>query len=207
MLLFALRRSRIFPPAPPEASMDTLLALLLGLGLAAAVGLRIFVPFLVISLAAHTGHLELAAGQEWIGTTPALVMFATATLLEAAAYQIPWVDHLLDMAAGPAAAVCGTVIMASAVVELAPLIKWPVAIIAGGGTAGLIRGLGSGARATSTVTTGGVANPVVAAGETAGSAVLSVTAVALPVLAGLLALALVAAVVKGGRRLLRRRRV
>lgn len=186
--------------------MDTVLALLLGLGLAAAVGLRIFVPFLVLSLAAHTGHLELAAGQEWIGSTPALVMFATATLLEAAAYQIPWLDHLLDVAAGPAAAVCGTVIMASAVVEMAPLVKWPVAIIAGGGTAGLLRGLGSGVRATSTVTTGGVANPVVAAGETAGSAVLSVLAVLVPVLAGLAALALLAMVLRGGRRLFRSRR-
>lgn len=186
--------------------MDNLLALLLGLGLAAAVGLRLFVPFLVISLAAHGGHLDLAAGQEWIGSTPALVMFATATVLEIAAYQIPWVDHLLDVAAGPAAAVCGTVIMASAVVEMAPLVKWPVAIIAGGGTAGIVRGLGSGARTASTVTTGGVANPVVAAGETAGSAGLSVLSLAVPVLAGLVAIVLVGAVLRGGRALWRRRR-
>jgi len=186
--------------------MDTLLALLLGLGLAAAVGLRLFVPFLVISLAAHGGHLDLAAGQEWIGSTPALVMFATATVLEIAAYQIPWVDHLLDVAAGPAAAVCGTVIMASAVVEMAPLVKWPVAIIAGGGTAGLVRGLGAGTRAASTVTTGGVANPVVAAGETAGSAGLSVLALAAPALAGLVAIVLAGAVLRGGRALWRRRR-
>ena len=46
--------------------MDTILSLMLGLGLAAAVGFRIFVPFLVVSLAAYTGHLDLSDGQDWL---------------------------------------------------------------------------------------------------------------------------------------------
>ncbi len=163
--------------------MDTVLGLMLGLGLAAAVGLRIFVPFLAVSLAAYTGHLELGEGSAWMGTLPAVIMFAVATLAEVAAYHIPWFDNLLDTLAGPAAVVCGSVLMASAVVELDPLVKWPVAIIAGGGTAGLIRGVGAGLRAGSTATTGGLANPLLAGVETGGSAALSVLAIVLPLVA------------------------
>ena len=55
--------------------MDTAFSLLVGLGLAAACGFRIFVPFLVMSAAATTGHLPLSEGFEWIGTRPALVAF------------------------------------------------------------------------------------------------------------------------------------
>lgn len=190
--------------------MDTALGLMLGLGLAAAVGFRIFVPFLVVSLAAYTGHLDLGEGSAWLGTLPAVIMFAAATVAEVAAYHIPWFDHLLDMLAGPAAVVCGSVLMASAVVELDPLIKWPVAIIAGGGTAGLIRGAAAGLRAGSTATTGGLGNPVLASVETWSSAALAVLAVALPVVALVLTVLLVAFVIRRtarlGRRLSARRR-
>ena len=188
--------------------MDLALGIMLGLGLAAAVGFRIFVPFLVASLAAHSGHLELTEGFAWIGTTPALVMFAVATLLEIAAYHVPLLDNLLDAVAAPAAAVCGAILVMSTVHELDPLIRWPVAIIAGGGTAGLIRSAGAGVRAGSTVATAGFANPLVTATETFGSAGLAVLAVALPLIAFLLTILLLVFVARrlaGLRRRLRAR--
>ncbi|MBU1676550.1 DUF4126 domain-containing protein, partial [bacterium] len=163
--------------------METALSLMLGLGLAAAVGFRIFVPFLMVSLAAHTGHLDLSDGQAWIGTLPALIMFAAATLAEIAAYHLPWFDHLLDILSGPAAVVCGAILMASAAVDMEPLVKWPVAIIAGGGTAGLIRGASAGLRVGSTALTGGFANPGFTAVETGGSLTLTLLALLVPVAA------------------------
>jgi len=48
--------------------MEPVLAILIRIGLAAACGIRIFVPFLVISVAANSGHLALSPGFEWIGT-------------------------------------------------------------------------------------------------------------------------------------------
>ena len=44
--------------------METALSLFLGVGLSAACGFRVFVPLLVMSLAARTGHLTLAATLE-----------------------------------------------------------------------------------------------------------------------------------------------
>jgi len=84
--------------------MSTLLSVLLGVGLSAACGFRIFVPFLLVGIAARTGHLVLGPSFGWMSSTPALVAFCAATVLEVAAYYIPWLDHLLDVIASPAAA-------------------------------------------------------------------------------------------------------
>jgi len=180
--------------------MEWILSLMLGLGLAAAVGFRIFVPFLLVSLAAHTGHLQLAEGFGWIGTTPALVMFGAATFLEIAAYAIPWLDNLLDVVAGPLAVICGAVLMASTVFELDPFIKWPLVIIAGGGTAGVLKAANAGLRLTSSATTAGLGNPAVTVVETSSAAVMASLAIFLPVVAFLLLLWLL---IYSVRRLLR----
>jgi hypothetical protein len=87
----------------PELVLSTITAIALGVGLSAAVGFRIFVPFTVMSVAALTGNLNLTSGFDWIGTWPALVLFATATALEIGAYYIPWLDNALDTLATPAA--------------------------------------------------------------------------------------------------------
>ena len=137
----------------------------LGLGLAAAVGFRVFVPFLLVAIAAKSGQVHLAGGFEWLGTDAALVMFGLAALFEIAAYFIPYFDHLLDTVAGPAAVIAGTVLMASTLVDMAPWLKWAVALVAGGGTAGLLHGATSTMRLGSTATTGGVGNPIFATAD------------------------------------------
>src|SRR6266478_8524849 len=132
--------------------METLLSICVGIGLSAACGFRVFVPLLVMSIAALCGHLTLAHGFEWIGTYPAVVAFAVATCLEIAGYYIPWVDHLLDTIATPAALVAGTLVTASAVTDISPFLKWTLAVIAGGGSAGLVQGATVIMRGASTVT-------------------------------------------------------
>ena len=75
--------------------MESVLAVIVGLGLAASCGFRVFVPLLVTSAAAIAGYLELAEGFEWISTWTAFAAFAIAAFLEIAAYYIPWLDNLL----------------------------------------------------------------------------------------------------------------
>jgi len=75
-----------------------------GFALAATAGFRVFVPMLVAGLAVRSGHLTVAEEMAWIGTTPALLSFGVATVLEAAAVQVPWLDNVLDVVATPAAA-------------------------------------------------------------------------------------------------------
>jgi len=147
--------------------METLLSICVGIGLSAACGFRVFVPLLVMSIAALSGHLTLAHGFEWIGSYPALVAFAVATCLEIAGYYIPWVDHLLDTVATPAAIIAGTLVSASLVADVSPLLRWALAIIAGGGAAGMVQATTVLTRGASSAGTAGLGNPLVATAENA----------------------------------------
>jgi len=181
--------------------METVLSICLGVGLSAACGFRVFVHFLVMSIASLSGHLALAHGFAWIGTYPALVCFSVATCLEIAGYYIPWLDHLLDTLATPASIVAGTIVTASAVGDMSPFLKWTLAVIAGGGAAGLVQGATVMTRAASTATTGGLANPLVSTLELGGATVTSILAIVAPVIAVLLFTTIVVLV---GRKLIRR---
>jgi hypothetical protein len=165
-----------------DQTMETFLSILVGLGLSAACGFRVFVPLLIASLAARTGHLQLAAGFQWMSSDLALIAFGVATALEIGGYYIPWLDHALDTLATPAAVVAGTLVSASVITDLDPFLRWTLALIAGGGIAGLVQGGTVVARAASTATTGGLANPLVATTELTGSVTASLTAVVVPLL-------------------------
>ncbi len=138
---------------------------------------------LFISLAAHSGYLTLAPKFGWIATTPALVALAVATVLEIAAYYVPWVDHLLDTVASPAAAVAGVVASASVITGMDPYLKWTLAVIAGGGIAGSVQALTTGARGASTLTTAGFGNPIVSTVEAGGSVFYSILSLVAPLIA------------------------
>jgi Domain of unknown function (DUF4126) len=159
----------------------TILSILVGVGLSAACGFRVFVPLLVMNLAALSGHLQLAQGFEWLGSYPATIAFSVATCLEIAGYYIPWVDHLLDTMATPAAVIAGTIVTASMVTDMSPFLKWTLAVIAGGGAAGLVQGTTVVTRGASTAATGGLGNPLVATLELAGAIITSLMAILAPV--------------------------
>ncbi len=162
------------------SDFDIALSIALGIGLAAATGFRVFLPMLVMSAAAYTGHLQLADSFAWLGTPSALTLLGVAALAEILAYYIPGVDNLLDALATPAAVIAGTLVAAAVVTDLPPLVKWSTAIIAGGGIAGLTQSTTALLRAKSTLFTGGLGNPVVATGELGGALVLSLLALAAP---------------------------
>jgi hypothetical protein len=182
--------------------METVLSICLGIGLSAASGFRVFVPLLVMSIASLSGHLALAQGFQWIGTYPALIAFSVATCMEVTAYYVPLVGHLLDILATPSAIVAGIIITASVITEMSPLMKWAMAIIAGGGVAGIVQGSTVFARGASTATTGGFGNLVVATFELAGAVVTSILAFVAPFVVVALFVGLLAII---GVKLLRRK--
>lgn len=170
--------------------LSIILSIALGVSLSAAAGFRVFVPFLVMSLAALSGHLSLGDGWSWIGTYPALLVFAIASVVEIAAYYVPWLDNLLDTITTPAAVVAGVVLTAASITELSPLLTWTLAIIAGGGAAALVQSGTVVVRGLSTTTTLGLGNFTVSTGELVGSVTASVLAVLLPLLAFILVILL-----------------
>lgn len=180
--------------------VDTVASIFAGVGLAAACGFRVFVPLLVLSIAATLGAVPLSNDFSWLATTPALVALATATVMEIAAYYVPWFDHALDVVATPAAVLAGVVTTAAVITDLSPVLRWALALVAGGGVAGAVQGATVLVRLKSGVTTAGVANPLVSTGETASSTVTSVLAVLVPLIAFLLVLALVALLIVIARR-------
>ncbi|HET6442176.1 MAG TPA: DUF4126 domain-containing protein [Phycisphaerae bacterium] len=184
-------------------AFEAVLAVMAGIGLSAACGFRVFVPLLVMSVAAHSGHLELAEGFAWIGSLPALIAFSIATALEIAAYYVPWLDNLLDTIATPAAAVAGIIVTAACITDMSPFLRWTLAVMAGGGVALTVQALTVTTRGTSTMKTAGAANPLVSTAEAIGSVGVSLLAILVPVLVGVVLLVLAAVVV---RRLFLRRR-
>ena len=181
---------------------DLALSIALGVVLAAATGFRVFLPMLIVSAAAYTGHLSLDNSFAWLGTPFTLTMLGAAALVEVLAYYVPGVDNLLDTVATPASLIAGTIVSAAVMTDLPPMVKWMAAVIAGGGAAGLTQALTAMLRAKSTVLTGGFGNPVIATGELGGSVVLSLLALAAP----LAALAVVILLMWFALRLTRRQR-
>jgi len=167
----------------PIAELDLAVSIALGIGLAAAVGFRVFLPLLVMSIAAYTGHLTLGASFQWLATPAALAMLSVATVAEILAYYIPGVDNVLDALATPTALIAGTIAAAAVMADVPPLIKWTTAVIAGGGAAGLTQGVTALLRAKSTAWTGGLGNSVVATGELGGALLVSILALLMPLAA------------------------
>jgi len=182
--------------------METLLSICLGIGLSAACGFRVFIPMLIVSIAANAGHLTLASGFEWLASDAAVVSFGLATVLEIAAYYIPWLDNLLDTVASPSAVIAGTIITASVMTDMSPFMRWTLAAIAGGGVAAAVQGVTVFARAASTTLTGGLANPILATAELGGSGIVALMAFFVPLLTLLIILTVLIVV---GRKLLKRK--
>lgn len=173
--------------------MEIVMAALVGIGLSAAAGFRVFTPLFIASLASYLDWVNLSSTFDWMGTLPALIAFGVATLVEVGAYYLPVVDNFLSVLAAPAAAIAGILLTASFLTDTSPFLTWAIAIIAGGGAATLTNAASGTARVASTATTGGIANPALSAAEDVTAVSVSLLAIFVPVLA--LILVVVAAIV------------
>lgn len=187
--------------------MEIALSILIGVSLSATSGYRVFVPFLVASAAALAGHLELTPNFAWIGTWPALIIFAAATLVEIAAYFIPWVDNALKAINTPVSVVAGTVLTLSVIGGMTPLLRWSLALIAGGGTAFLSNAVSTILHAGTTAASGGAANPILSFFESLGSLLLAVLAIIAPFIAVVLLMLVIYGTVRLARRFRSKRKL
>lgn len=164
--------------------MDYLLAIFVGVGLSISAGFRLFAPLFLLSLTTKLGWMELGAGFEWLSSTPALVGFGVAVVIEIACNYIPVVDNFMKTIAAPFALMAGTLLTVSVIgVDDSPFLSWALAIIAGGGAATTAQLTSTAVRGTSTMTTAGVANPLVAVIEDIGAWVMSILSIIFPIIA------------------------
>lgn len=172
--------------------IEIVIAVLTGIGLSAACGFRIFLPLLALNLASMFGYIGLAPGFEWIAGKQVTIAFSLATVLEIIAYYVPWLDNVMDAIASPVSVIAGTIASAALITDIPPSLKWTIAIIAGGGIAGLLQGATVALRAKSTLFTGGFANFIVASLELVAALIVSLLAILIPVAAFIITLLLLA---------------
>lgn len=180
-------------------TLSTWLALAAGVGIAAACGLRAFLPLFCLGVAGRFAHLPLEQHVQWLTSNEALIALAVATALELVGDKIPAVDHALDVigvALRPAAAWLGA---------YALLVHWPapwgalVAVFLGGGALAL-HTLRAKLRLGSTFLTAGAANPFISLGEDVMTLVLTALALLAPFVVLFLVILWVAALLRFRRR-------
>jgi len=174
-------------------------------GLSAAAGLNAWLPLFAGALLTRLDVVDLASPFDDLTGTGALVALGVLTVADFVGDKIPAVDHALHAIGAVVAPVSGATLFAgqSGVDSDFPTL---VAAVLGASTAGSIHAGRAVIRPLSTAGTGGLGNPVLSLLEDAGSAVLTLTAFAAPVLALLLVIALAVVIVLGWRQMRRRRR-
>lgn len=177
--------------------MEYVLAVFVGIGLSISAGFRVFTPLFVLSLTTKLGWMELGAGFEWLASTPALIGFGVAVVVEVLCNYIPIIDNFMKTIAAPFALMAGTLLTVSVIgVEDSPFLSWALALIAGGGAATTAQLTSTAVRGTSTVTTAGVANPVVAIIEDIGAWLMSIVSIIFPIVAVIIVLLFIILFVK-----------
>ena len=173
-------------------------------GLSAAAGLNAWLPLFAGALLTRLEAVDLAQPFDDLTGTGTLVLLALLTVADFVGDKIPAVDHVLHTIGTVVAPVSGAVLFTgqTGVEDDLPTL---VAALLGAGTAESVHAGRAAIRPLSTVGTGGVGNPVLSLLEDAGSAVLTVAAFVVPVLALLLVVALAVAIVLAWRRGRRRR--
>lgn len=163
-------------------SWELIAGLLVGVGLSAASGFRLFIPLLTLSIANLFFHLPLPPALYWLGSETAFFILVTATLFEIGAYYVPWLDNLLDTIATPLAMISGTLLTGAFVGEMDPVWRWSLALLAGGTAAGTVQSITSGARLASSGLTAGLTNPILATAEGVLATIFSTLALLSPIL-------------------------
>jgi hypothetical protein len=175
-----------------QLALSWIPTLALAVSLAASAGLRAFLPLLIAGVLSRAGILTLGESYSFVGSTPALVCFAVATVLEIAGDKIPAVDHALDVGGTFVRPVAGSLLAASVMWQVnEPLWALVLGVIVGAPTALAPHAAKAATRTVSTTLTAGIANPVLSTMEDVGAAAIAFLAIAVPTLTFLLLVVIV----------------
>lgn len=188
--------------------MHLAVELMMGVSLAACVGLRAWMPMLMVGLLARAGYVGLNPHFAFLERTDLLIIFGMATLLEMLGDKVIAVDHFLDAVGTVIRPAAATVLASAMLTKTDPGMAVILGLIVGGGTALTVHGAKAALRTKVSVLAPGHGNAAVSVGEdlvvgvgvwTAAHAPIFAFGVALFVLAG--SVWLIAQCVRHGRRL------
>lgn len=185
--------------------MDTLITILAGFGLAAPAGLNAWLPLFIVGLAArftnliHLNEPYSLLSNEWVLLALAILLF-----VEIMADKIPAVDSINDMIHTFIRPAAGAILFA-AQNDVVNGIPPALALILGLLAAGSVHAVKATVRPLVTVSTAGLANPLVSILEDMLAAVSVILALLVPALAALIFVVLLIVGVRLVIRLRRRR--
>ena len=157
-------------------------SVLAAFGLSGSAGLNAWLPLFLSAVLDRLGVVELAAPFDQFSSTTGLVVLGALMTLDLVGDKIPVVDNALHVVGTVVAPLSGAALFAGQTGDTTDL-PTLVAVLLGGGTAGVIQLGRSALRAASTATTAGVGNPVLSAAEDVGAGALTAVAFLFPVLA------------------------
>jgi hypothetical protein len=135
-------------------------SIFLAIGLSAACGFRVFIPPLTYGLLYKAELVQLDTSWNWIGNDWVVAVLFLAAIIEIFGNLIPWVDNLLDILATPASIMAGTILSASCLSDISPGLQWILSVTSGVLITGGFQLATISLRGTSSVFTGGLANPI-----------------------------------------------
>jgi hypothetical protein len=187
--------------------IDTIaIPLLMGVALSAACGLRAFLPLFLLGIAAHYDLVALNQSFEWLESTPAIVAFGVAVVIEILGDKFPAVDHFLDSIAVFVKPAAAAIALAGVATNWDPVFAMVVGLIAGGTAASVVHLGKAGLRLASSMATTGTGNPILSIVEDIVSFLGTLLAMFVPIAAGIVAIFAVFALARFIKRKLSRRR-
>jgi hypothetical protein len=160
--------------------------LTLGFSLAACAGLRAWLPLLIAGLTARlTDAVTLGESFAFLSSTPALVLFGVATVVEIVGDKLPVVDHALDAFGTVARPAAGMLLSAAVLYQVDdPVWALGIGLCVGAPTAAVPHAVKSATRGLSSSLTFGLANPLLSVLEDVAALSIAMIAIVVPVLMG-----------------------
>jgi hypothetical protein len=147
-----------------------------GVVLAAAAGLRAFMPLFALGLASRLLDWSIAPSMEWMSTDVGLVGLGIATVVELLADKVPLVDHTLDVLHTVVGPLAGALVAFSLSADLPPAVGAILALALGAPVAGGVHLIAALTRVKSSVMSAGSFNPALSLVEdVAAVAAIAVT--------------------------------
>lgn len=172
-------------PLDSRTTMELVLAALAGISIAAACGLRAFLPLLALAGGARIGLVHLSPSMGWLAGDAVIWTLTIATVIELLADKVPALDHALDAVSTFIRPVAAAFAAWAGIGGLHPALGMAAALIMGASALG-VHALKAKTRIGSSALTMGAANPILSFIEDAVTVTISAVALLAPILGAIL---------------------
>ena len=170
--------------------MDLYLKILIGLGLSAASGFRLFVPFAILSIFSISGIYNTTSTPYIFSSDLFLVIFIILSVSEVVLFYNPWIDNMLDLISTPASIFSGIILTYFVLYDMEIYLRLLISVILGGLVSLNVQLLTVKARSSTSIFSKGNGNQIVSTIENISSIFISILVLKFP-LAGIFVSAII----------------